>query len=131
MDEQKSLRKTLALKFADAASRLFNEQIRKKYQKTLTLDNGSEMSGFEWIERQTRLSVFFAHAYHSWERGTNENTNGLLRFYFPKKMTFTYLTDEIVDKAVEEINNRPRKRLGYRTPAEVMKRNGVLVGGGM
>jgi len=138
IEEQEILRKTPALKFADYASRLFNENIKPKHKKTLTLDNGTEMAGFEWIERQTAcadnpdgIRVYFAHAYHSWERGTNENTNGLLRFYFPKKMSFANITDEMVDKAVNEINNRPRKRLGYRTPAEVMKQNGVLVRAGM
>jgi IS30 family transposase len=138
LEEQERLRVTPALKFADYTSKLLSQQIKPKYQKTLTLDNGSEMLGFEWIERQTvspdnptGIKVYFAHPYHSWERGTNENTNGLLRFYFPKKLPFTNLTDELVDKAVKAINNRPRKRLNYRTPVEVMLREGVIFGGGM
>jgi IS30 family transposase len=138
IDEQEVLRLTPALKFADYTSSLLTSQIKPKYLKTLTLDNGSEMAGFEWIERQTvspvrpaGIKVYFANAYHSWERGTNENTNGLLRFYFPKQMSFANLTDEELDKVVKEINNRPRKRLNYRTPAEIMRRNGVTVGGGM
>ena len=72
------------------------------------------------------IKVYFCHPYHSWERGSNENTNGLLRFYFPKKMDFGGLTQSQLDLAVDRINNRPRKRLGYRTPRELMKRNKCL-----
>jgi transposase, IS30 family len=92
-----------------------------RYAQTLTLDNGVEMSNYEEIERSTSLQVYFAHPYHSWERGTNENTNGLLRFYFPKKMSFAHLTQEMLDVAVRKINTRPRKRLGYKTPEQVFK----------
>ncbi len=114
---------------------MFREQIVPSRQKTLTLDNGSEMAGYEWIERDSRsnkanggkgIKVYFCHPYHSWERGSNENTNGLLRFYFPKKMDFGELTQSQLDLAVDRINNRPRKRLGYRTPRELMKRNKCL-----
>jgi len=100
--------------------------IAAQYRKTLTLDNGIEMSNYEAIERQNLLQVYFAHPYHSWERGTNENTNGLLRFYFPKKMSFSNLTQEQLDAAVLEINTRPRKRLGYKTPSQVLKRSGAI-----
>jgi IS30 family transposase len=92
-----------------------------KYAQTLTLDNGVEMSNYEEIERKTSLRVYFAHPYHSWERGTNENTNGLLRFYFPKKMSFSNLTQAELDRAVKELNTRPRKRLGYKTPEQMFK----------
>ena len=86
---------------------------------TLTLDNGPEMSEHEEMERRLGLKVYFAHAYHSWERGTNENTNGLLRFYFPKKASFAGLTQADVDRAVARLNTRPRKRLGYQSPHTV------------
>jgi IS30 family transposase len=76
-----------AQSFEAAAKRCFTA-IPTKYQKTLTLDNGVEMSNYEAMERQNQLRIYFAHPYHSWERGTNENTNGLLRFYFPKQMSF-------------------------------------------
>jgi IS30 family transposase len=79
------------------------------------------MSNYEEIERATGIAIYFAHPYHSWERGTNENTNGLLRFYFPKKMNFKNLTQQQLDAAVQEINTRPRKRLGYKTPSQVLK----------
>lgn len=122
--EREVLRITTSLKFADGCVSSLTQSINRKYLKTLTLDNGSENSSYEWIERGiTGLNVFFANAYHSWERGTNENTNGLLRQYFPKGTDFTEITQSDIDKAVEEINNRPRKRLNWRTPKEVMQRN--------
>lgn len=86
---------------------------------TLTLDNGFEMSEHEEMERRTGLQVYFAHPYHSWERGTNENTNGLLRRYFPKKSSFELVTKAEVDRAVLRLNMRPRKRLGYQSPLTV------------
>lgn len=111
--------------FAAATSQCF-ASVAPSYRKTLTLDNGSEMNDYEAIEHRTALHVYFATPYHSWERGTNENTNGLLRFYFPKQMRFTNLTQEQLDAAVHEINTRPRKRLGYKTPAQVLKVSGAF-----
>jgi len=86
---------------------------------TLTLDNGFEMNQYEEMERRTGLVVYFARPYHSWERGTNENTNGLLRYYFPKKTSFANLTQAQIDRAVHRLNTRPRKRLGYQSPHAV------------
>lgn len=86
---------------------------------TLTLDNGFEMSEHEEMERRTGMQVYFARPYHSWERGTNENTNGLLRRYFPKRSSFQGLTQQQIDRAVRRINMRPRKRLGYQSPQTV------------
>ena len=74
-----------AANFAGAAARSF-AAVPLRYKQTLTLDNGTEMSNYEEIEQSTSLRLYFAHPYHSWERGTNENANGLLRFYFPKQM---------------------------------------------
>lgn len=99
------------------------KDIPERYRKTLTLDYGSEMSNYEAIEKHSNTTVYFANPYHSWERGTNENTNGLLRFYFPKKTSLASVTQEQLDSAVREINTRPRKRLDYRTPEEVFTRN--------
>ena len=93
--------------------------IPKQYLKTMTLDNGSEMQSYELLERLTPLSVFFAYPYHSWERGTNENTNGLLRQYFPKGSNLGKVTQNQLDHAVKLLNTRPRKRLDYRTPEQV------------
>lgn len=106
--------------FAVAAASSFAD-VPVRYRKTLTLDNGTEMSQYERMERSTGLDIYFAHPYHSWERGTNENTNGLLRFYFPKKMSFAHLTQTQLDAAVAKINTRPRKRLGYKTPEQVFR----------
>jgi len=109
-----------AAAFAAAAQSSFSD-VPVRYRRTLTLDNGTEMSNYETIERQTNLQVYFAQPYHSWERGTNENTNGLLRFYFPKQMGFAHLTQEQLDAAVLQLNTRPRKRLGYKTPKQVFE----------
>jgi transposase, IS30 family len=106
--------------FATAAA-VSMAKIPAKYKKTLTLDNGPEMKCPEQIERDNRLKVYYANPYHSWERGTNENTNGLLRYFYPKKSSFATLTQESLDQAVELLNNRPRKRLGWRTPAQMLK----------
>lgn len=95
--------------------------VPEEYKKTLTLDNGPEMGDPEQIEMLTGFKVYYANPYHSWERGTNENTNGLLRYFFPKKMSFAHLTQADIDQAVELLNNRPRKRLGWRSPAEMFK----------
>lgn len=114
-----------AQSFEQAAKHCF-ATIAPAYRKTLTLDNGIEMSNYEAIERVTELQIFFAHPYHSWERGSNENTNGLLRFYFPKKMSFAHLTQKVLDQAVHELNTRPRKRLGYKTPAQVLRAAGAV-----
>ncbi len=65
------------------------------------------------------MEIYFANAYHSWERGTNENWNGLLRQYFPKETDFDTISQKEINKAVREINNRPRKRLSYLTPYQV------------
>ena len=94
--------------------------IPKEIRQTLTLDNGKEFSRFKELEAATGLAVYFADAYSSWQRGSNENTNGLLRFYFPKKTSFKRLTETALAKAVCRINSRPRKCLGYRTPWEVL-----------
>ena len=88
-------------------------------RQTLTVDNGSEFARHESLGRLLGLAVYFAHPYSSWERGTNENTNGLLRQYLPKAMPLTHLTNAHLARYVRALNNRPRKCLNYRTPAEV------------
>jgi len=88
--------------------------------ETLTYDNGKEFALHEEVSSQLGADAFFAHPYHSWERGLNENTNGLLRQYVPKGMSFNELTEADVICMMNKLNNRPRKCLGYRTPNEVL-----------
>jgi len=92
-------------------------------RRTLTLDNGTEFSHFKEIESSLGTKVYFAHPYSSWERGTNENTNGLLRQYFPKDTDFTKISSQQLASAVVQLNNRPRKCLNWRTPKEVFYRS--------
>lgn len=87
-------------------------------KKTTTCDNGTEFADWELTEQKLAMQFYFAHPYHSWERGTNENTNGLIRRYFPKGAYFSNIETERLKEVVERINYRPRKRLGYRMPYE-------------
>ena len=98
-------------------------RISKSKKHTITYDNGTTFAGHELTERKTGIDIYFANPYHSWERGCNENWNGLLRQFFPKKLSFANIEQKDIEKAVRLINNRPRKRLNYRTPAEVFKEN--------
>lgn len=92
---------------------------------TITFDNGSEFASHDLIAKELNVGVYFARPYCSNDRARNENTNGLLRQYFPKKTRFDKLTLEQVQRVVHEINNRPRKTLNYRTPAEVFNQERV------
>lgn len=91
----------------------------KERCKTITLDNGKEFANHEFIAKCLGAKVYFAHPYCSWERGLNENHNGLLRQYFPKQMSLAGVQQIQVDAAVYALNHRPRKCLGWRTPHEV------------
>jgi len=102
-------------------------RLPKDRRQTVTVDNGREFTRHEDIARLLDVSVYFAHPYSSWERGTNENTNGLLRQYLPKGEPFTQLTSWQLERYVNELNNRPRKCLNYRTPAEVFWRRIVAL----
>lgn len=94
-------------------------KIPKNKKKTITFDNGIEFSAWENIEKKTGMTIYFAYPYHSWERGTNENTNGLIRQYFPKKYDFNLITEKELQQVVNKLNNRPRKRLKFKTPKQV------------
>jgi len=91
-------------------------------RKTMTADNGKEFADFKRIEQRTGARVYFADPYAAWQRGTNENTNGLLREFFPKGTDFHRVSHRAVAKATRLINNRPRKCLNYRTPTEVISK---------
>lgn len=95
------------------------QDIPKEKRTTFTYDNGLEFADWELIERELENQIFFAHPYHSWERGTNENTNGLIRRYYPKKTLFANIKEEELKNIVKQINQRPRKRLGYQSPYEM------------
>jgi len=86
--------------------------------RTITVDNGTEFHGYAAIEQATAAEFYFATPHHAWERGTNENTNGLLRQYLPKRQSMAHLTQADCDRIALKLNRRPRKRLGYRTPEE-------------
>ena len=87
--------------------------------KTITADNGTEFHQYEKLEEATGTKFYFATPHHSWERGTNENTNGLIRQYLPKNSSMFYLTQAECNAIANKINDRPRKRLDYSTPKEV------------
>jgi IS30 family transposase len=122
--ERKS-RYLLAAKLADKKAATMNDQsiasflkLPRTMRQTLTVDNGKEFSQFKELEAKTGLTVYFADPYAAWQRGTNENTNGLLRFYFPKGTDFEAITEEAIDLIIEKVNHRPRKCLNYQTPHE-------------
>jgi IS30 family transposase len=87
--------------------------------ETITYDNGKEFAGHVGIAAKLGAQIFFAKPYHSWERGLNEHTNGLVRQYFPKGSDFSTLTSADVQRVEDKLNSRPRKTLGYKTPTEV------------
>lgn len=91
----------------------------RPFIKTITSDNGREFSRHEEIAEGLGIDFYFAAPYHSWERGANENLNGLVRQYFPKGTSLENIDEKAVKEAVDILNNRPRKRYGYRTPNEV------------
>lgn len=91
-------------------------------RKTVTFDNGVEFSDWERLEQNSGMTVYFAYPYHAWERGTNENTNGLLRQYFPKSHDFNLITATELAHVVKRLNDRERKRLGFLSPNYVFWR---------
>lgn len=86
--------------------------------KSITADNGTEFHSFADVEARTGVHIYFATPYHSWERGTNENTNGLIRQYLPKRTSMKNLTQRHCNRIAYVLNNRPRKRYGFLTPLE-------------
>jgi IS30 family transposase len=121
-------RKTLKVRIRKLPARQVSEVNKVLHQelgpkgdlviKSLTLDNGTEFHGYAQLEQSHDTKFYFARPYHSWERGTNENTNGLIRQYLPKGMCFKDLTQRQCDEIEEALNNRPRKKLGFATADE-------------
>ena len=98
-------------------------RLPKCKRRTITYDNGAEFAEHELIGRATQTDIYFAYPYHSWERGTNENTNGLIRQFFPKRTSFASITEADTKRVERLLNTRPRKRLAYLTPVEVFRKN--------
>jgi len=124
--ERKS-RYVVAARIDNKRAKSFNQGTRRSFRwipsclrKTLTVDNGKEFANFKGLERLLDVDVYFADPYSSWQRGTCENTNGLLREFFPKSMDLRRVSHQSVASAVRKLNNRPRKCLSYRTPHEVL-----------
>jgi transposase, IS30 family len=125
---ERSTRYTLLIKLksADAKSALagFAKALKRMpahFRETMTYDRGKEMALHEKLTKKTGTKVFFADPHCPWQRGTNENTNGLIRQYFPKGMDLSTVTQRQLTKAENELNSRPRKVHGFYTPAEVLK----------
>ena len=91
--------------------------------QTITCDHGTEFHSYRKIEKRGGVLFYFAHPYHSWERGTNENTNGLIRQYLPKRQSMKEVTQWECTRIARKLNTRPRKRLGYLTPQEFYEKN--------
>lgn len=111
--------KKLKARTKDEVTRATTRAIRKHCRrfKTITFDNGTEFHDYRLLEERFPVKIYFATPYHSWERGSNENFNGLLRQYLPKGTCMSAVTQTHCDHIAEDLNNRPRKRLGFNTPA--------------
>ena len=104
------------------ATKYLFKNLKQNFVKTFTSDRGTEFSAWESIENALSVFFYFAKAYSPWQRGLNENTNGLIRQYFPKGSDFSKMTEEDIYAVQEALNNRPRKSLGYKTANEVAAR---------
>lgn len=110
-----------------AANVLVMLQDWKPYLYTITADNGKEFADHKTITEQLPIAFFFARPYHSWERGSNENLNGLIRQYIPKKTDFNTITDEYIQKIEYDLNNRPRKRFNFDSPLHMFHQKVAFV----
>jgi IS30 family transposase len=99
----------------------------KAYVKTITADNGKEFAAHKKIAEGLNIDFYFAHPYHSWQRGSNENLNGLIRQYIPKKSNYSTFSDQYIQWVEDELNNRPRKRFNFRSPNEIIKQKVAFV----
>jgi IS30 family transposase len=124
----------ITAKMKDGTSRRLNAAKERAFRiippelrQTLTVDNGKEFAGHEQLSERLQIAIYFAHAYSSNERATNENTNGLLRQYFPKKTDFRDISHHALAHVTARLNNRPRKRLNYLTPLEALNKAGFAL----
>jgi IS30 family transposase len=110
-------------KKADEVAKMFIKKLNKLHpslKKSMTYDNGTEMAKHELITLKTGMNIYFAHPYSSWERGTNENTNGLIRRFLPKGTNFKEISENYLQNIQDKLNNRPRKIISYNTPQEIL-----------
>lgn len=116
-----TLLKRVTHRTSEAVEQALSELLKplQKRCHTITSDNGKEFANHQAIASNLQADFYFAHPYASWERGLNENTNGLVRQYFPKKSSFSKITERDVQQVMDRLNNRPRKTLGYKTPNQV------------
>lgn len=124
--ERKS-RYAIIIKLKNRKSETIRKEFIKEFNKlsanllkSMTYDNGTEMAQHQIITKQTGMPIYFAHPYSSWERGTNENTNGLIRRYFPKGTDFSLISEQQLKLVQEKLNNRPRKVIQFNTPLEII-----------
>ena len=113
----KKVERNTAASVEQAIEELLRPLAAKVY--TITSDNGREFANHQSVAKKLKANFYFAHPFAAWERGTNENTNGLVRQYFPKGSDFSKITERDIQRATARLNNRPRKRLNYRTPQGV------------
>jgi IS30 family transposase len=106
-------------KHCDHINQVTAEALRSHLVLSMTNDNGIEFGHYEQLEKLLKARVFYCHAYTSWERGSIENANGLLRQYFPKRTDFKKVDEQTLKRAQDELNHRPKKILGFRSPTEV------------
>lgn len=126
---ERKTRFTYIVKLKNSKSNTVTQQFARKLnqlhrgcRKTLTYDNGTEMTYHKWLKKRTGMDIYFAHPYSAWERGTNENTNGLIRRFFPKGTDFNLISSRKLKFIQDKLNNRPRKILSYNTPNEALKK---------
>ena len=112
----------VASKEAHQVSKAIVEELEewKPYLKTITADNGKEFANHAFVAQKLNIDHYFAKPYHSWQRGSNENLNGLIRQYFPKKSDFSQFSDQRIKEVESILNRRPRKRFNYKNPISVM-----------
>jgi IS30 family transposase len=118
--KMKKVQSKEAIVVANAINELLEDW--KPFLHTITSDNGKEFAAHEFVANYLNIDYYFAHPYHSWERGANENLNGLIRQYIPKKTDFSTLTDDYIKLIETKLNNRPRKRYNFENPIFVMEK---------
>lgn len=117
----------IAFRLPDLKDKIFNKKTVEAFKnlpaslkKSLTVDNGAEFQYHKELKQSINMDIYFCDPYSPWQRGSNENTNGLLRYFFPKKTSFADISDDDLAFVVDLINNRPRKRFGFKSPRELL-----------